>query len=720
MVSSTSIPSSSMACSVGDASTAATSRSHQQQEQENQQQECECDSVPESVDSPSSSSTSSSSTSTSSYNYDSNRDKGTAEKQPFTRRRLTTAVASSALCFIFLAVLYEESSAARGGLSRFWKSNRHAHVSVSGSGSGSGSRQKHDRIKSAMSETHSHHHHNNHDAAVERTLEGDDNNDGEDNENDDGNNDGDNQGNDGDDDQGNDNDNDNNDDQQEQNGGDDQAQGDDQQNDGYGYDGDDRGYGADDYFYDGFTDDYGNDVTYVDDFYAYEEDPKPPTLFPLSVRVLVGYSIAAMALTLGASGGIGGGGIVVPVFILIMGLQPKVAIPIGAATVLGGAIGSTVMNVARRHPLADRPIIDWDLVMVMEPLTLIGTLLGTKFHSLFSEKFLVVLLVLLLSFTAHSTLTKAMRMYDAEKRYIRHLKEAQGAAPPTGSPTKLQSLTWGPETGESSDEHSRFMDTEEKQQILILNPDYVTLRSEVVQAEKFTPRHKISAVVCIFSVFIFLNIMVGGGAFKSPWDITCGSVAFWVVEVIMIAFLIASAWAAQTYLVARHEIKEYVRFDYVHGDIKWDARSAIIYPAVFIAAGLFAGMFGIGGGIITVPIMLAMGVHPSVVSATSSAMILFTSFSSCTSYVVFGLLLEDYAVAGFTVGFFAAMLGQKLMKQARQAKSASGRDFERNSYIAFVIGGVVLVSAVLMTIQYVFMIVDEPDPDGGLCDGLQF
>jgi hypothetical protein len=64
----------------------------------------------------------------------------------------------------------------------------------------------------------------------------------------------------------------------------------------------------------------------------------------------------------------------------------------------------------------------------------------------------------------------------------------------------------------------------------------------------------------------------------------------------MVVFLIASAWAAQTYVVARHEIKELVRFDYVHGDIKWDARSAIIYPAVFVTAGLFAGTLGIGGG----------------------------------------------------------------------------------------------------------------------------
>ena len=61
------------------------------------------------------------------------------------------------------------------------------------------------------------------------------------------------------------------------------------------------------------------------------------------------------------------------------------------------------------------------------------------------------------------------------------------------------------------------------------------------------------------------------------------------------------------------------------------------------------------------------------------------------------------------------------MKQARQARSASGRNFERNSYITFVIGGVVLISALLMTVQYVFAIVEEPGEGyGGLCDGLRF
>lgn len=314
-----------------------------------------------------------------------------------------------------------------------------------------------------------------------------------------------------------------------------------------------------------------------------------------------------MAITLGSSGGIGGGGIVVPVYVLVMGLPLKIAIPCGAITVLGGALGSTILNWHRRHPLADRPVIDWDLVLVMEPLTLIGTLCGTLLHRLLSEKFLVVLLVLLLTVTAHTTLTKAMRMYQAEKRYIRHLKAAQ-AEPPSGSPTSNPlATTWTDE--KPLDPRAPFHETEsrgqsskvrsgkeDKQQILIVNPDYVTLRSDLIEQEKFTPRAKIIALICLFSVLLFLNVMVGGGAFKSPWDIRCGSVAFWTVHVCMVAFLIASAWVAQTYVVARHEIKELVRFDYVHGDIIWNAKSAVLYPLIFITAGFFAGTLGIGGG----------------------------------------------------------------------------------------------------------------------------
>jgi len=475
----------------------------------------------------------------------------------------------------------------------------------------------------------------------------------------------------------------------------------------------------DDFFGEDLADDYIQENT-IDDFYAFVEGPEQPHLFPLTEREIVGYFIASAALTLGASGGIGGGGIVVPVYLLVMGLAPKVAIPIGAVTVLGGTTSSTIVNWHRRHPLADRPIIDWDFVLVMQPVVLIGVILGTFLHQLLSEQILIFLLVVMLSVTAHSTLSKAMRMFEAEKRYIRHLKAAQ-AEPPGGSPSRT--FTWG--DGElhtlKPTMHSPTVDEEEKERILIENPDFVTLRSDLIEEEKITPSSKIIVVASVVSVLIVLNIMVGGDGVESPWGIVCGSPAFWTIHAVMICFLVAAAWAAQTYLIARHEIKNIVRFDYVHGDIRWNRRAGWLYPVVFCLAGLLAGVFGIGGGIIIVPLLLTIGTHPAVASATSSAMVFITSLVSSSVYFVFGLILRDFALVGFIIAFFSSLVGQMLMGRLRQARSASGRSFERNSYIAFVIGGVVLLSALLVTIQYIFSIVEGPRDDyGSLCDGLNF
>lgn len=70
-----------------------------------------------------------------------------------------------------------------------------------------------------------------------------------------------------------------------------------------------------------------------------------------------------------AAGGIGGGGILVPIYILVLRFSPKYAVPLSNITIFGGAITNTFLNMKKRHPLADRPLVDWDLILVMEPLT---------------------------------------------------------------------------------------------------------------------------------------------------------------------------------------------------------------------------------------------------------------------------------------------------------------------------------------------------------------
>ena len=79
-----------------------------------------------------------------------------------------------------------------------------------------------------------------------------------------------------------------------------------------------------------------------------------PPLLPLQPTDVLGFTLAAFGLILASGGGIGGGGMLVPIYILVMGFLPKHAIPLSNVTVFGGAVANTIINVRKRHPDADR------------------------------------------------------------------------------------------------------------------------------------------------------------------------------------------------------------------------------------------------------------------------------------------------------------------------------------------------------------------------------
>ena len=113
-------------------------------------------------------------------------------------------------------------------------------------------------------------------------------------------------------------------------------------------------------------------------------------------------------------------------------------------------------------------------------------------------------------------------------------------------------------------------------------------------------------------------------------------------------------------------------------------------------------MFGIGGGIVKGPLMLEMGVHPQVASATSACMILYTAFTATISFRVFGLIKYDYATFLFCVGMVSTYIGQIAINKALKA---SGRP----SYIVFSIGGVVALSAFFMGMQSIRSLTTSPN-----------
>ena len=109
----------------------------------------------------------------------------------------------------------------------------------------------------------------------------------------------------------------------------------------------------------------------------------------------------------------------VPIYTLVMGFAPKHAIPLSNVTVFGGSVANCWLNSGKRHPERDRGLVDWDLILVMEPVTILGALMGAILNKVLPSTLLSVLLVILLSATAGNTIGKARKMWRKEEEAIR-------------------------------------------------------------------------------------------------------------------------------------------------------------------------------------------------------------------------------------------------------------------------------------------------------------
>lgn len=76
----------------------------------------------------------------------------------------------------------------------------------------------------------------------------------------------------------------------------------------------------------------------------------------LTFDLFLGSVLCFLAGALCAGGGIGGGAFYIPVFVLLLGLDPHEAVPLSKITTFGIAVGGYIVNVRKRHPSLNRYI----------------------------------------------------------------------------------------------------------------------------------------------------------------------------------------------------------------------------------------------------------------------------------------------------------------------------------------------------------------------------
>ncbi|KAF4044217.1 Sulfite exporter TauE/SafE [Phytophthora infestans] len=452
---------------------------------------------------------------------------------------------------------------------------------------------------------------------------------------------------------------------------------------------------------------------------------------PFTYKDLITTLVAFSSTALGAGGGVGGGGLLVPMYIL-GGLNPKHAIPLSKVTIFGSAVAMYTVNFRRKHPLnKNRPLIDFGLVGLMEPTTLIGTVFGVMLNHIFPNWLILVCLVTLLTFITYKTILKGNTIQDKEDKYRLTLVISTLKGGPNGGgrgrkwsiyrrfDVEVAARRWLNKTRRRRKVRQiREEDEADFQSLPPLNDrkptssdplirnkrqfgtfssdeDTQTQRRNVIERREVRvfPLEYLWPLALSWLLILVQSMLRGGHGAPSAIGVKCNSSSYWLLTLLPLAVPISVSLRMGYRLRLLNRVKVLGNYPFVDGDIHWIKRRVLMFPAVCTTAGVAAGLLGIGGGMVKGPIMLEAGVLPAVQSATASFMILFTASSTTLQFAINGQFPGefqfDYMVWFAFVGFVGGFCGLKCV-------GYFVKKYKRESIMVYMLAATIGLSAVAM------------------------
>jgi uncharacterized membrane protein YfcA len=417
---------------------------------------------------------------------------------------------------------------------------------------------------------------------------------------------------------------------------------------------------------------------------------------PVSVVVFAYSSVVLFcASSLAAAAGVGGGGINVPILMLIYGFSFKRSVVFSSCTLLGSFTSQILVNYRKTHPFkTSRPLIYFEIALILLPAQLGGSNFGSMLVKILPDSVMYVLALCVLLFASCITFLKGQKMMHHE---IGHTESnLQGSLLTGESSTTLGVATLSSfEYARSFDSFSQAIHTPISQ-FRVPQPDDQYLGQSNSSGDLLTP-----------STTLFPK-QVPSVPVRYPWDTIGILVLVWSIYVALLVangvFDICSLGNTATFLAVYPPLfagsiygiykaaaeQKGNPVSVLIGDIKFDQFDVKPACLVFVV-GVLCSLLGIGGGELVGPLLLTLGVIPQVSSATTSFMSFFNTFSILISK---GSQDEiDYNVAGFLVaiGFCAGFVG-------RTAGLWFAEKYKKPSVLVFALVAVLVLSCIF----YVF------------------
>ncbi|XP_038898233.1 sulfite exporter TauE/SafE family protein 3 [Benincasa hispida] len=367
-------------------------------------------------------------------------------------------------------------------------------------------------------------------------------------------------------------------------------------------------------------------------------------------QIVVGSVVGFLGAAFGSVGGVGGGGIYVPMLSLVIGFDPKSSTAISKCMIMGAAASTVYYNLKLRHPTLDLPIIDYDLVLLIMPMLMLGISIGVVFNVIFADWMVTVLLIILFLGTSTKSFLKGVETW--KKETIMKTEAARRAeSNDIQADTAYAPLPSGP---------NHRPETNHIDEVPILKNVYWK---------------EMGLLVLVWVAFLAIQITKKHSP-NCSWE-------YWVLNFLQVPIAFGvSGYEAVSLYKGRRKIASL-------GNQKTDFRihQLVLYCFLGIVAGVVGGLLGLGGGFIMGPLFLELGIPPQVSSASATFGMTFSSSMSVIQYYLLDRFPVPYALYFTLVAAIAAFIGQHVIRRLIEL-------IGRASLIIFILSFTIFVSAI--------------------------
>lgn len=354
-------------------------------------------------------------------------------------------------------------------------------------------------------------------------------------------------------------------------------------------------------------------------------------------------------------GGVGGGGLLIPTYLLVGQFNLSQSVPLSILTIFGDTIVRLIYLFPKKHPLNNkRSIIDLTPLLLLIPFDGNTSFIGVILANLLPDIFRLFCIIFILGLTLIKTTFKAFDTLKKEDIFLRKLENEN----------ELEMIV--------IDGIANYIDKNTIEEFNNKDGLGDTLR------QKYTNSFISFSCISILSIFSFI---------RSSYSVC--SIKYYYFIFGQFLFILFYGLFIVNYLKNNYNFKKNNNYLFLEGDIVWKNNNIFKFISIGSLTGFLSTYMGIGGGMLVTPIMFNVGMIPEVVVATSSVSTFFSTIISLINYLQTPDLLWKHGLVFAFISGIGSLVGLKV-------SNIIIKKFKRQSIIIFIVDFILLLSMCLL------------------------